>query len=39
MRFACERADRVLHLVVVDIAAKDYAPHFDEFFRAMTKSE
>ena len=37
MRFACERADRVLHLVVVDIAAKDYAPHFDEFFRAMKR--
>jgi pimeloyl-ACP methyl ester carboxylesterase len=35
MKFACEQVKRVQHLVVVDIAAKDYSPHFDEIFRAM----
>lgn len=37
MKFACEQADRVQHLVVVDIAAKDYSPHFDAIFRAMKR--
>lgn len=37
MTFACEQADRVQHLVVVDIAAKDYSPHFDSVFRAMKR--
>lgn len=37
MKFACEQADRVQHLVVVDIAAKDYSPHFDAVFRAMKR--
>lgn len=35
MKFACEQADRVRYLVVVDIVAKDYSPHFDAVFRAM----
>lgn len=37
MTFACEQADRVQHLVVVDIAAKDYSPHLDAVFRAMKR--
>lgn len=37
MKFACEQTDRVQHLVVVDIAAKDYSPHFDTVFRAMKR--
>ena len=38
MTFACEQADRVQHLVVVDIAAKDYyPPYLDAVFRAMKR--
>ena len=35
MRFACENADRVRQLVIVDIVAKAYSPHLDYEFRAM----
>ena len=35
MRFACEYPERVEKLVIVDIAAKAYAPYHDAEFRAM----
>ena len=37
MKFACKHADRVKKLVIVDIAAKPYPPHYDAEFRAMKR--
>ena len=37
MRFACEQADVVEKLVIVDIAAKAYPPYHDKEFRAMKR--
>ncbi|CAI8289942.1 MAG: Esterase YbfF [Opitutia bacterium UBA7350] len=37
MRYACEYAERVLGLVVVDISAKAYPPYHETEFRAMRR--
>jgi pimeloyl-ACP methyl ester carboxylesterase len=37
MRIACEHAERISHLVVVDIAARAYPPYHDAEFRAMRR--
>lgn len=37
MRYACENAERVAGLVVVDIAAKAYPPYHEAEFRAMRR--
>lgn len=37
MRIACEHAERISHLVVVDIAARAYPPYHDTEFRAMRR--
>jgi pimeloyl-ACP methyl ester carboxylesterase len=37
MRFACEYAEVVQRLIVVDIAAKPYPPYHDREFRAMKR--
>ena len=37
MKFACRYPERVKKLVIVDIAAKPYPPHYDAEFRAMKR--
>jgi len=37
MRLACDGPDRLRGLIVVDIAPRDYAPHFREEFAAMNE--
>lgn len=37
MRMACEYAERISHLVVVDIAARSYPPYHDAEFQAMRR--
>ena len=37
MKFACRYPDRVKKLVIADIAAKPYPPHYDTEFRAMKR--
>jgi esterase len=37
MRFACEHADVVKKLIIVDIAAKAYPPYHDNKFKAMKR--
>ena len=37
MKFACDHAAYVKKLIIVDIAAKPYSPHFDTEFRAMKR--
>ena len=36
--FACRYSERVKKLVIVDIAAKPYPPHYDAEFRAMKRA-
>lgn len=37
MKFACRYPEQVKRLVIVDIAAKAYPPHYDAEFRAMKR--
>lgn len=37
MKFACNYPEFVKKLIIVDIAAKAYPPHYDEEFRAMKR--
>jgi esterase len=37
MRYACQNADVVKKLIIVDIAAKAYSPYHDNEFRAMKR--
>ncbi len=37
MKFACDHAEFVKKLIIIDIAAKPYPPHFDSEFRAMKR--